>query len=220
MKTIYSLAFAFLFSFLIFSTRVQAQENVLYPRDLKDKEVKNFQVKPIKPTEVRERIKEKIATQVAKLSQKRQENIKKFWERLRRRLVAAIQRLEKLASRIERRLALIEQENPQIDTKSIRKDLADAEDMIIKAKERLGNADKFFEELINSDNPKASFEKVRNEVKEIRNILIDIHLKLVHIIGKIKGLRVGVGGKVSPSPKITVTVIPTPTPVPTNVEGQ
>jgi len=214
------LAFAFLFSFLIFSTRVQAQENVLYPRDLKDKEVKNFQVKPIKPTEVRERIKEKIATQVAKLSQKRQENIKKFWERLRRRLVAAIQRLEKLASRIERRLALIEQENPQIDTKSIRKDLADAEDMIIKAKERLGNADKFFEELINSDNPKASFEKVRNEVKEIRNILIDIHLKLVHIIGKIKGLRVGVGGKVSPSPKITVTVIPTPTPVPTNVEGQ
>jgi hypothetical protein len=77
------------------------------------------------------------------------------------------------------------------------------------------------ESFLDNDDPKTAFAEVREIIQQIKVNLIEVHRTLVHVIGDIKGLRVGTEVKPSPSPEPSPVVTPepteTPTPTPTPV---
>lgn len=135
----------------------------------------------------------------AKLTEKRQQLIRQFFSRMVKRLEAAISRLEKLISRIESRLAKLESQGENVS--KIKTEVADAKTKLNKAKADLELAKSKLETVLTSDDPKSAFAEVRNLIKEVKSQLIETHRILVHVIGEIKGLRVG-----------QITPMPTPTP--------
>ena len=46
--------------------------------------------------------------------------------------------------------------------------------------------------MLENDDPKEAFLVIKNTIKEIKSDLVEVHQLLVHLIGDIKGLRVGV----------------------------
>lgn len=173
---------------------------------------------------LKERIEQKRATQEARLSQIRQERIRFFWQRLRGRLLATIERLEKLIARIESRLAKIKSANPNDNTSKVEAAIKQAKISLQQQKDKIVEADEEVEELLGSNDPKEAFKKVRKTVGEIKLALIQIHRKLVQIIRDIKGLRVGqTDNKPTTTLKAGARISPTPTtPVltPTHFVGQ
>lgn len=163
---------------------------------------------------LREKLQEKKATREAKLTAVKQERIKSFWEKLYKRLLAHVSRLEKLIERMEARLAKIKSTNPTTNTTSIENQLGKAKDLLEDTKLKLEEANNQIDEVISSGDPKEAFKKVRAVVEEIREDLKEIHKILVHEIGSLKGLRVG--DKSGVTPTLTPTA-PLPTAVPTTV---
>jgi len=172
--------------------------------------------KLLKKEGLSERIGEKRASKAANLTNKRKERIMHFWEKLFRRLEKHIERLETLIERIESRLAKIKEENPKnIDIESVEEELDRAKRLLEEAKTDLAAANASLEEVLSSDDPKAAFGLIRETVKNIKTKLVEVHRTLVHLIGNIKGLRVGTTKKLSPTittvPKATSTPIVVPT---------
>ena len=151
------------------------------------------------------RLEEKKATREAKLSEVRRNRIRTHWEKLNRRLLAVMDRLEKLIERIESRLAKLETTNPNADTNKIKADLEEAKQKLSDLKEKLDLSNASFEEVITSDDLKGAFEEVRETIQEIKLGLIEVHRILVHVIGDIKGLRVG---QLTVTPRLTLTPEP------------
>ena len=131
------------------------------------------------------------ATTQAFLSQRKQEIIRSHFNRVTRRLEAAVNRLYLLISRIESRVAKIEAVDESLDTELIKADIASAKEKLDQATIQLGNVKTKMEEVIDSETPKEDFVEVREMVSEIRENLIGVHQILVKVIGDIKGLRVG-----------------------------
>lgn len=155
---------------------------------------------------IRERIQKKRATIAARLAEKRKERIRAFFERLVTRIQAAINRLEKLIGRIESRLSKIEEVDEDIDTAPIRETLDEAKGKLAEASAALSEAKTSLEDILSSDNPKEMFTDVRDLIKGIKQQLVEVHRLLVHVIGDIKGLRVGQRSPqpvVTPSPEVT-----------------
>lgn len=141
--------------------------------------------------ELMQKIEEKKATREARLTEVRQQRIRLFWGRLKRRLLAAMDRLERLIERIESRLTKFEEANPDLDTASIHNELDEAKEMLEVARTECEAADATIDEILESEDPKAAFEEIREAVMTIKMQLIEIHRILVMVIGDIKGLRVG-----------------------------
>lgn len=131
------------------------------------------------------------ATTQAFLSQRKQEIIRSHFNRVTRRLEAAVNRLYLLINRIESRVAKIEAVDESLDTELIKADIASAKEKLDQATIQLGNVKTKMEEVIDSETPKEDFVEVREMVSEIRENLIGVHQILVKVIGDIKGLRVG-----------------------------
>lgn len=146
-----------------------------------------------KRQEIRERIETKKATKSAQLSQKKRERVENYWERLNKRLLAVILRLERLITRIESRLDKIASEEGDIDVADIQEQLGDASLLLVQAKLDLELANDSLEEVLLADDPKEAFIAIKDTIKEIKESLIETHRILVHVIGDIKGLRVGQG---------------------------
>jgi len=155
--------------------------------------------------EIMERIKIKKATRAAQLAEVRKEKIRDFFGLMSRRIEALINRLEKITERIEFRVNKIKEENQGVDTAKIESDVQEAKDLISTAKVNLEALNSNLEIALGSDNPKEAFTVIREGLKEIKDNLVEAHRILVHVIGDIKGLRVGVG-------KLTPTTTPTPVP--------
>ncbi len=152
---------------------------------------------------------ERKATQEAKVEQIRQTRIRSYWQVLEKRLSATINRLEILISRIESRLSKISNEDPGLDISSVQNDIDDAKVMLTDAKTKLDSASSDLGNILNTNNPKQAFEIIRVTIKDIKNSIVEVHRLLVHVIGNIKGLRVGSYKtptiKLSPTPTINVT---------------
>ena len=161
---------------------------------------------------VKERVAVKKAEVKARLSAQRQRLIKAFFERMVKRVEAAIARLEKLISRIESRLDKIEAEGTNVT--DIRASVNQAQLKIDQAKTDLNIAQAAIEELLSAEDPKEAFVAVRKTIKEIKMNLIEAHRILVHLIGNIQGLRAGQEEK-KPKGTATPTEEPTPTTTPT-----
>ena len=169
-----------------------------------------------KRIEQQERNEEKKASREAQLELKRREKIRYFWGLLRRRLIAAAERIEKLIDRMESRLAKIEElGEDDVDLADIYLQLDEASDLLSDVMDDIKLADIQIEDALTAEEPKLLFTEVISIVKSIKKDLIQIHKLLVHLIGDIKGLRVGQSGNVTETPKVTITVPVTPTPLPT-----
>src|SRR4030042_737624 len=140
---------------------------------------------------VREEIQEKIATAQAFLGQRKQEIVRSHFNRVTRRLEAAINRLSRLISRIESRVTKIEETNENLNTNVIKTDIASAKEKLNQVIAQLDDVKTKMEEVIGSETPQEGFVGVKEMVGEIRESLVGIHQILVKIIGDIKGLRVG-----------------------------
>lgn len=142
--------------------------------------------------ELKNEIEERKASQAARLAEARQMRISKYFMNLKVRIEATILRIETLIDRIESRLAKIE-ETGDVDTTSIHEQLESAKSLLEESRDLLTLAEDELENTLESENPKDAFEYVRQSIHQIRDNLVEVHRILVHVIGDIRGLRVGNG---------------------------
>ena len=133
----------------------------------------------------------RVASREARLSEAKKARTREFYGRLHTRFLAAISRLDTLISRIEARLATIKEENPDADVTQIESDLQEAKSLLLDAKVDLEAASGNFDSVLDSEDPQATFQIIKDLVMEIKGKLVEVHKLLVSIIGDIKGLRVG-----------------------------
>lgn len=133
----------------------------------------------------------RIASREAVLSEARKTRSKEFFNRLYTRFTAAIKRLDILITRIDSRLASIKEENPEVDTTEIEDQIAEAKSLLLDAQMDLEAASENFDEVLESDDPKATFQLIKDTVVGVKDKLVEVHRILVSVIGDIKGLRVG-----------------------------
>jgi hypothetical protein len=145
----------------------------------------------MKKQEIKERIQIKKATQAAKLQDKRKENIRNYFEKINTRFSSTILRLEKLISRIENRLSVYEQQNPDLNLDEINLQIEDAKVFLLEAEADISTATENLEDTLDSEDPKAMFKIIKDTTMDAKQKLIEAHRILVHVIGDIKGLRVG-----------------------------
>lgn len=145
----------------------------------------------LKREQIQTQRQERKATVQAALSEKRKEHIRNLFSRLIKRLEATIGRLEDLITRIESRLEKIEASQEGLDIAAIKSELQTAKERLISAQTVLTDASASLEEILDSDNPRESFNSLQDLIKGIKSELQAIHQSLVQIIGKIRGLRVG-----------------------------
>jgi len=216
MKKLFKILFPFFFLFLIISPILARQDrpatpSATHPRYEKLEEARE-RVRERKET-IRLEIQERRATRAARLAERRKERIRVFFTRLKRRMQAAINRLERLIARIKSRLSRIEAADEDIDTAPIRETLDGAEDKLASASAALTQAQTSLEDILDANDPKEAFTDVRDLIKEIKEQLKETHQILVHVIGDIKGLRVGQGDaqpEVTPAPEVTPSPSPSP----------
>src|SRR3990172_3773103 len=188
-------------SFFLLSSSVIAQTST--PR--KSQQVRRLEIQQEiedKKEALQERLKdlqerevERKATREAMFTELRQNRIRAYWQRLSARLLATIERLEKIIARIESRIAKIEESDPKVNTSSIKTDLEEAKKSLANIQLEMNLANTIFEEMLVSDNPKVVFKEVRITIQKIRKELVEVHRLLVGVITKIKGLRVGQAAK-------------------------
>ncbi|MEK7182771.1 MAG: hypothetical protein AAB694_01280, partial [Patescibacteria group bacterium] len=153
--------------------------------------------------EVRQQIEERRATIAAQLEERRKELIRKFFNRMVERIEAAIERLERLIGRIERRIAKLEAAGE--DMTDVKSQVNDAKTKLGNAKDDLQDAKDGLEDVLSSNDPKAAFKQIGQTIRGIVRQLVEVHRILVHLIGDIKGLRVGQEGSPGPSPSPSPT---------------
>lgn len=134
---------------------------------------------------------EKKATMEAKLLQIRKTQVTKLFGITYKRYMAAITRLEKLIVRINSRLAIYKSNNPDVDVTDIETQIASATTMLAEAKTALEAVKTNLPTVLESDTPKESFSVLKEELGAVKEQLKEVHSILVHVIGDIKGLRVG-----------------------------
>lgn len=137
-----------------------------------------------------QRIQEKKATIEAKLRETRKVRIRAYWTRLNTRFMATINRLYRLIERIESRLAIIEKEEGA-EIGEIKEQLEVVKEQLEEIETNIQAANDNIENVLSSNNPKEAFSEIRDIIKEARDNLIEVHRTLVHVIGDIRGLRVG-----------------------------
>lgn len=152
--------------------------------------------------EVKLRVAEQRTEKSEALEERRQEKIKSFFERMMSRFEAAIERLQKLIDRIQARIDKIKAGDPDADVEAQQSQLDNAKDKLNDAKNKIQDLKNDFDDLLTSDDPKTVFKTVGKNVRDLKKDLVEIHKILVHIIGDIKGLRVGEG---TPKPSPTAT---------------
>jgi len=143
-----------------------------------------------KREEIKERLEEKKASVTARLTEAKQDRVQMYWQKLFRRMTAHTERLETLIVRIESRLTVIEENNEGVVTTQIHKDIETAKSLLSDTKTKLESTNELVSDVLESEDPKATFEVVRSYVDEIHEDLKEIHSLLVKIIGDIKGLRI------------------------------
>jgi len=183
------------FSFIFLPTIALAKENLIQNHEENQNEAGQVTATGAREN-VKEEIQEKTAAIQARLSERKQEIIRNRFNHLTRRLEAAVNRFYILINRIESRLGKIE-ETEEIDTEVIRMDIDTAKEELNAIGVQLENMSIGIEETLQSEDPQKRFIEVKMMVEEIKEILIEVHQKLVKIISDIKGLRVG---NVSPDP--------------------
>ena len=169
--------------------------------------------------ELQKIIKERQGSRSASLAAHKKLKIENLFNIVKRRLLATIERLESLIGRIESRLAKIEGENEDIETAKIKSDLEIAKDILIDAKANLQEAERKLALALESDDPRGGYLEVKVLMREVATDLKEAKMILAHLIGDIRGLRIGNTQRLPTRvPTVTPTIAPitpTPTVIPT-----
>jgi len=218
----------FIFSLLLLPTivlgrattpnlRPSPPRNIMPPKDFEQK----LATREARREEIRQQIEERIeirtqekeerrATREARLAEIRKTRIIAFFDHLTRRLEAFLERFNILISRIESRLEKIAQADEDIDTASVEADIQEAKDLLVATEDLLSVLE--VEIFLENDDPRAAFAEVKEKIQEIKLNLVEIYRILVHVIGDIKGLRIGTGAEPTESPEPSPVATPTPEP--------
>jgi TolA-binding protein len=160
---------------------------------------------------INQKLNDKRTTAATRLKERKRDQIRYYFNRLTKRLEAAVTRLETLIFRIDSRLAKIETEDPGLDISSAESALTDAKLKLASASADIAVAKTSLDTILESDDLQEAFSDVRDLVKEIKQLLIEVHRGLVHIIGDIKGLRTGQdGATLQTSPEAEPVASPAP----------
>ncbi len=161
----------------------------------------------------RETLREDIETKREEFrndAEKRQEELKKtigevrakrieeFFNQMMERMDAAIDRLDKLAARIQSRLDKLAADGKNVSTQQTLLDKAKTS--ITAAQSAIDDAKAKFTTMASSTDPKAEFAQVRDAVVVVRDKTKDAHAALVDVINSIK-----VGGLDASSTSATST---------------
>lgn len=130
----------------------------------------------------------KKAERIEKLNEKAKERITAYTVRIINRLTAAINRMLKLADRIEARIIKLEE---KFTDKGL--DLSESKNLVEKAREEARNAQieinsisEIFAEIIDAENPKESFNAIREHIKNTTTSIKNAHKTLVEAIKSVK----------------------------------
>jgi len=164
---------------------------------------------------VQERIQDKKASRASQLTEQRRTRLKFFFDRILTRLNAVSARLQTLIDRIASRLDKVEASNNKKDISEVQASLNEAQDLLTDINKDLVDLETAMDTVVNSENPKADMKSVRLMIQEIKSKFKEVHSILVHILGDIRGLRVG---QYTPTVKLSPTVNLTPTSEPSPTE--
>lgn len=130
----------------------------------------------------------KKTERIERLNEKAKERITKYADRTINRLNAAINRILKLADRVEARIIKLEE---RFRDKGL--DLSEAKKLVEKARKEAGDAQseinsisEIFIETIDAENPKESFSKAREHIKNAILSIKNAHKTLVEAIKLVK----------------------------------
>lgn len=132
-----------------------------------------------------QKMEERRTARIAKLTEARQEIIKRFAQRMFERIAAAIERHKKLADRIQERIGILKGKG--VDISKSETALALARTEIANAEQALNSAKTDAQNAVGSDDPKAAFETVRTDVKNAIESVKKAHQALVNAIVALKG---------------------------------
>ena len=137
--------------------------------------------------ERREQFQERREEFKERLSEVKQKRIRAFWEKMSKRLANAIERHERIADKIEKRIVKFEEKG--VDVSAAKSKLADGRAQLVNATSALAAAKVAVEELLASDDPKGAFPKVRDQVKAVRGEIKEAHQLLVDAISSLRAAK-------------------------------
>ncbi len=137
--------------------------------------------------------------------------ITQYFEKMTKRLDAALEREKKLMDRVESRIKKFEEKGAHVD--AAKKNLSDARVAWQRAKDALYEAKTKFESLKASNNPKTAFQDVKKLVIDAVSLIKKTHAAVVKTIMSLKGASSGVKEQGKPeavSPAGGTTTAPRP----------
>ncbi|MBI2109059.1 MAG: hypothetical protein HYT93_02680 [Parcubacteria group bacterium] len=151
----------------------------------KEEALRKTEEKRAEALQKKEEALQKRAEQEKQVIEKRKERIRAYFEKMFKRLDAAIERLQGLAERIESRIEKFEERDA--DVEKAKQLLAEAQTLIVSAEESLAKAKIAAEEVLSGENPKEIFTRVHESVKLVVSHTKEAHQALVEVIVALKG---------------------------------
>ena len=140
---------------------------------------------------VQTRTKQRTATGEGMLSQQKRGLVTNYYNKMSDRMWALVDRLSVLVTRIEARIAVVDNETDK-DLTLVISDVNAAKTLLADTKAVLTSSDEMFQTVIASSDPKESFEILRENINDIKMNLVAVHKLLVKVIGNLEGLTGGV----------------------------
>lgn len=140
---------------------------------------------------VQTRNKQKTTTGGGVLSQQKQGLVTNYYNKMSDKMWAMIDRLNVLITRIDARIAVVEEETDK-DLTLVISNVNTAKILLTDTKAILTSSDEMFQTVIASSDPKESFEILRENINDIKMNLVEVHQLLVKVIGNLEGLTGGV----------------------------
>lgn len=114
----------------------------------------------------------------AALNTRAQERIRNLAANMSNRMDAAIIRLEKISARIETRLEIISNENPEIDLLSATAHLEIARNNLDTAKTIMSDIDMQVNQTVGSESPQSAWQEAKSSFKMTKNYITLAHSSL------------------------------------------
>lgn len=119
-----------------------------------------------------------------KLSERRQQVITAYGERMEKRLYAALDRLSKLADRIDSRVAKLDPK--KFDTTTATNKIAEARAQIEILKTEIAALSTSLEEVTVSDDPQSTFAATKTDIEAVKNKIKAVHTLLVEAVASLR----------------------------------
>ncbi len=147
--------------------------------DAKKGALERREVRKEKASANREAVKKRV-------TQTRREAIKRLVLRTIERLTAAVERMEKLSGRLQEHINKFKEKGADVSKAQTQLDQANAK--LAEAKGAIAALAGTQDELVSSTDPKTYFSGLKDEIKKIKDTLVEAHRLLGSSIGEIKGL--------------------------------